>query len=419
MTRHRVAVLGAGIIGLLSALEIQDRGHEVVLIDPHPPGDPHAASYGNGAWLSPGTVMPMSVPGLWRKVPGFLLDPDSPFVIRWRHLPGLMPWLVRFLLAGSSWAKVERCAEQRVKLCRTTVQGHLKWAAPADAAHLIRETGLIFVYRDRAEFTAEAREWALRRRFGIPFSELDSDTLHALEPALAGEYRFGARIDEGAYIHDTREYCRALAALVVKRGGRLVEDRAVGFDIHGGRLRQVRTAGGAVPCDRAVIAAGAWSAPLAKAAGDKVPLISERGYHIVLPGVTGLPNAGLMPSDGKMAVVQTADGLRVAGQVELASLDAAPNWKRADILLGFARRMFPAAIGEKPELRYWLGHRPSTPDGLPSVGRASGCADIFHAFGHGHSGLCQGPATAGLVADFIDDAKPAFDPAPFAPQRFR
>ena len=100
-----VAVIGAGIVGLTAALEILRAGHEVLIIEPAEPGGRQAASYGNGAWLSPGSVMPMSVPGLWRKVPGYLSDPTGPFTIRWQHLPRLAPWLLRFILAGRDWAR--------------------------------------------------------------------------------------------------------------------------------------------------------------------------------------------------------------------------------------------------------------------------------------------------------------------------
>ena len=159
---------------------------------------------------------------------------------------------------------------------------------------------------------------------------------------------------------------------------------------------------GEVAGTRAVIAAGAWSHVLAAEAGDRVPLETERGYHAVIadPGIA--PRYPVMPSDGKMACVMTAQGLRLAGQVELAGLDAAPNWQRAAVLRDFARQVFPDLPADLPEgkVKVWMGHRPSTPDGLPCIGPASGCADVVHAFGHGHVGLTAGAMTARLVADY-------------------
>jgi D-amino-acid dehydrogenase len=417
----RVAVIGAGIVGLLTALEVQRSGHKVILIEPGEAGGSQSASYGNGAWLNPGALMPISVPGLWKKVPGFLLDRNGPFVIRWRHLPALLPWLWRFVMAGRTWAQIATCAEHRFELCRDTVVDHARWAEEAGVGNLVRRTGLMFVYHSREDFLRETREWNLRRRFGVAFTELDDAALREAEPDLGSEYRFGAMLDHGAHLSDTRSYCAALCSLSIRRGAEWIQDRATGFVIENGRLVGVRVGARSIPCDRAVIAAGAWSGSLAKMAGDSVPMVSERGYHVVIPHPAPMPQRALMPYDGKMAVTPTADGLRIAGQVELASLSAKPDWRRADILLRFAKRMFPDfADGiEAGSVAKWMGHRPSTPDGLPSIGKASGCADIVHAFGHGHSGMCQAPATARLVAALLDNGSLPFNPRPYAPQRFR
>lgn len=417
---RKVVVIGAGIIGLLSALEIQSRGYDVTVLDTGDPGGDQSASYGNGAWLSPAAIMPMSVPGLWKKIPGYLLDPNGPFVIRWRNLVRLVPWLWRFVRAGSTWQKIEICARHRFALCRDTVEGHLAFAQAAGVEHLISRTGLMYVYADEADVGSEKREWEMRRGFGISFSEISEAELRELEPDLSDHYRFGMRLDDAAFLRDTRAYLQALAALIAARGGAVKRTKATGFTFSADRLTAVNTEAGAIYCEKAVIAAGAWSVPLAAAAGDKVPLVTERGYHIVLPEVSDRPRTALMPYDGKMAVTPTAAGLRIAGQVELASLSAAPDWRRADILHGYAKRMLPGVVRDVAggTMQRWLGHRPSTPDGLPSIGSSSVSKDVIHAFGHGHSGMCQAPATARLVAALVDGASPPFSPVPYRPQRF-
>jgi D-amino-acid dehydrogenase len=195
----------------------------------------------------------------------------------------------------------------------------------------------------------------------------------------------------------------------------------VGFRIEGARLRAVLTERSEIAADRAVIAAGAWSHTLAAAAGDQVPLETERGYHVVIadPGIA--PRYPVSPSDGKMACVMTPQGLRLAGQVELAGLAAAPNWRRAGVLRDFARRVFPNLPSDLPATRVktWMGHRPSTPDGLPCIGPASGCADVIYAFGHGHVGLTAAATTGRLAADLVAGNQPAIDPTPYAAKRFR
>jgi D-amino-acid dehydrogenase len=415
-----VAVIGAGIVGLCAALETQRLGHRVILIEPDEPGGTQAASYGNGTWLTPGSIMPVSLPGLWRKVPGYLMDPTGPFVIRWRDMPRLAGWLVRFVAAGRNWDLVKACATHRFELCKATVGDHAALAAEAGVPDLIRRNGLMYVYPDRSHFIAESRTWALRSGFGVRHIEIGEAELRRLQPELGPAYTFGIRLPDAAQVSDPGAYCAALARLLIARGGERVTSRATGFDISNGRLKAVRTSGAPVSCDRAIIAAGIASRTLAHAAGDRVPLISERGYHVVVPDPGFDIPMGLMPCDGQMAVVMTPQGLRVAGQVELADVSAPPDWRRADILVGWAKKMFPGLAGrlDAASVQRWKGNRPSTPDGLPCVGPAALTPDIVHCFGHGHTGLIQAPATGRLAAALVTGAPPPIDPAPFSARRF-
>jgi len=420
-----VAVIGAGIAGLCTALELQRDGHDVVIIEPDAPGGRQAASYGNGTWLNPGSVLPMSTPGLWKQVPGFLLDPNGPFIIRWRHLPALAPWLIRFVLAGRTFAQIETIAAQRHELSKSTAADHVALAAEAGRPDLVRSNGLMFVYRDQAAIDAEQTTWRLRQRLGIRFRKIEEAELRARQPELGHVYKLGMHMEDGGQITDPGAYCDALFQLALRRGAMHKAARATGFSFNGGRLAAVITDAGAVPCDRAVIAAGVHSRNLARQAGDDVPMISERGYHVVIPDPGFDIPIGLMPSDGKMGVIWTPQGIRLAGQVELASTDAPPNWQRARILLNYAREMFPslgakidAVARETGSDNYWLGHRPSTPDGLPCIGAASRSPDIMHAFGHGHVGMIQGPATGKLVANLIAGRSPGYDATPFSARRF-
>jgi D-amino-acid dehydrogenase len=243
----------------------------------------------------------------------------------------------------------------------------------------------------------------------------------------------------GGHCLDPGAYVAALVRQAEAEGARVVRARATGFVFEGARLAAVRTDQGEVACGRAVIAAGIASAALARQLGDRIPLASERGYHVVLAKAPVRLSLPVMPSDGKMAMTPTRGGLRVAGQVELAAVSAAPDWRRAELLARFARRMFPALSGDagaeagadagagaggiagveaaSPTSR-WLGHRPSTPDGLPVIGPSLAHPDVLHAFGHGHVGLAAAPATAELVADLLAGRSPAIDPQPYRPGRF-
>ena len=413
-------VIGAGIVGAACALELLRDGHRVTLVEPGEPGGEQAASYGNGTLLNPSSVVPMSTPGVWKKVPGYLRDPLGPLAIRWRYLPRLLPWLWRFVAAGSTPERIAATARALQPLLAKAPELHRALAEEAGVGDLITRQGVLFAFPDRAAFEAEALSWRLRRENGTRWLELDEDELRQREPTLSRRYNFALLVEENGQCRDPGAYVAALVRHAVASGAALRRERATGFRIENGRLRAVVTDTGEIAADRAVIAAGAYSKELAAAAGDRVPLETERGYHVVVsnPGVE--PRYPVMPSDGKMAFAMTPAGLRIGGQVELAGLEAAPNWKRAEVLLAFVRGVYPGVPADLPpeRIKLWMGHRPSMPDGLPVLGAARGSADIVHAFGHGHVGLTAGATTGKLVADLIAGRTPAFDLTPYAARRF-
>ncbi len=237
---------------------------------------------------------------------------------------------------------------------------------------------------------------------------------------LDSAYGFGIMVDAVAHCRDPGTYAGARVRHGRTGGAKLARARAYCFEIVERRLRAVLTDGGSLACDRAVIAAGIGSRALARAAGDRIFLESERGYHLVFsaPGFE-LP-LQVMPADGKMANTPTNHGLRLAGQVELTTRDAAPDWRRAAILLAHARRAYPQLRekAETAEVKRWIGDLPSTANGLPVLGPASGSTDVIHAFGHGHVGLSCGPISGRMVADFFGGKSGAADYAAYAAQRF-
>lgn len=420
MTQH-VVVIGAGAVGAAAALVLAREGHRVTILEPGEPGGTQAASYGNSCWISPESVVPMGVPGIWKKVPGFLADPLGPLTIRWRFLPRLAPWLAVFLRANATVPKVERTSRALAALLHDAVERHEALAAEAGAPGLIARVGHLYVWRDRAAFEADALGWRLRRAAGIRWIELSAEELHQREPALSRDYTFALLLENAAHVTDPGALVAAYVAAATAHGATLVRGRATGFVVGEGRLRAVRSEAGEIAADRAVIATGAHARPLAAALGDRVPLESERGYHVEIREPEAAVRTPVMVTDARTPLTPTARGLRVAGQVELASLEAEPNWRRAEVLKQLALRLLPGLPRDLPadRLSLWMGHRPSMADGLPVIGPASGCAQVIHAFGHGHIGLAAAPSTARLVADLVAGRSPAIDPAPYSPARFR
>ncbi|ACL61181.1 NAD(P)/FAD-dependent oxidoreductase [Methylobacterium nodulans] len=419
-TGRHVVIIGSGAVGTVSAIECLRAGHRVTVVDPGQPGGEQASSYGNAGWLSSHSVIPPAEPGMWKKVPSFLLDPLGPLSIRWAYLPKVLPWLIRFLLAARTSAQIEHTAQAMRTLLVDAPKLHASLAAEAGVPQLIERRGVLHVYPDRTAFEGDARSWAIRRKVGVEWLELSAEELRQREPNLHPRYTFGLVVEEAGHCRDPGNYIAALSKLACERGATYVTTRATGFRLEGSRLTAVTTEQGEIACDCAVVAAGARSKTLAASLGDALPLESERGYHVMIPDAKVGPRTPMMASDAKMIANFMNGGLRAAGQVEFAGLAAVPNWKRAEILRNHLISMFPGLAGTVPadRLRVWLGHRPSMPDGRPCIGPARKTSDVIYAFGHGHVSLVGSARTGRLVAQLVSCSAPEIPLAPFDPRRF-
>jgi D-amino-acid dehydrogenase len=417
MAAKRAVVIGAGIVGVAAATYLRRDGHDVTLLDMDGPGA--GASQGNAGCVNGSSVVPVAMPGTLASVPRWLLDPLGPLAIRWRYLPALAPWLWRFVRAGTP----ERVAVQ-ARALRTllapTVDLHRALARDAGVPGMIRRNGHLFAYKSDEAFAKDAAAMDLRKANGVAVLELGADELRQREPELARDYLRARLIEENGHVGDPLAYVRALAEAFVREGGRLERRRAVGWRVEDGRVRAVRTDSGEVAGDAFVVAAGAWSKPLAAALGEDVPLDTERGYHVMLRDPPVAPRTPTMCAAGKFVVTPMDSGLRVAGTVEFAGIAAPPDWRRADALVRQVQAMYPRLAGAFREGGFvrWMGFRPSLPDSLPAIGPTRRHPEAILAFGHGHVGLAAGPMTGKLVADLVAGRAPGVDPAPFAPARF-
>jgi D-amino-acid dehydrogenase len=272
-----VVVIGAGIVGVATALELLRDGHRVTIVEPGDPGGEQAASYGSAGWLSPAAMGPISTPGVWNRLTTSVMHPLEPLTVRSTYAARVMPWVARFIYAAASEQRVERVSRALYALLEDCPERHLTLAEEAAVGYLIRRTGLLHVYPSQAEFAAQSLAWRLRRERGIEWTELDAAALREREPALGENYNFGVFVQHGAHCVDPGGYVAALAACATALGAKLVRARATGFVLARGRLRALTTSTQSIACDRAVIAAGVWSKPLAREAGDDVPLESARG----------------------------------------------------------------------------------------------------------------------------------------------
>ena len=410
----KVVVIGAGIIGVCTALALQARGMAVELLDADAPG--RGASYGNAGGIGVTEVVPLAAPGVLRRVPGWLLDPLGPLAIRPAYLPRLLPWLWRFLRCANL-EKVHHVAAAMSDLLRPTYDDFAPLMRDAGLAGEPARRGAITVYKTEARLAADRLVWQVKAACGIRARRIGPEEIRDREPALAPNYAAAMLEPDWGLVGDPYKVVTALAALFRQRGGALHRGRAIGFDHGNGRPRAVRTGdGGRYAFDMAVIAAGAWSQRLLRLLGERVPLETERGYNTTLPTPGVRLNDQVIFGTGKFVMTPLEMGLRIGGAAEFAGLDAPPNFARSKALLTQAARALPGLRTEGGT--EWMGHRPTLPDSLPVIGRSARHANVFHAFGHGHLGLTQAPTTGRLIAELAAGETPGIDLTPFRVDRF-
>jgi D-amino-acid dehydrogenase len=409
----RVAVIGAGVVGLAAATQLQSRGHNVTVIDPLGPGE--YCSYGNAGCLSRASCVPLGLPGVWKKVPGYLLDPEGPLSIPAHYALGIAPWLWRFMKSTSP-ERVAEIADALHALLTTTI---VKWRPLAERAgvpELIRQDGYAFAYESEKGFLADAGGRRIREQHGVKLEVIAGPAIREFDPSLSPRLTHVVWMPEQGHVPNPGRLSKALADRLRSGGAVFVAERALGFEHGDNRVKRVRTERGEVQADAVVIAAGAHSKDLARALADDVPLETERGYHLMLEAPSLVPRIPVMSGEGKWFATPMEGGLRVAGTVELGGLEAPPNMNRAMGMLPGARRLLPALKYDR--IQTWMGHRPSMPDSLPVIGPSKRAPNAFYAFGHGHVGLTAAAPTAEIVADLVEGKAPAIDVRPYSATRF-
>jgi D-amino-acid dehydrogenase len=407
------AIIGAGIVGVSTAIWLQRQGHEVTLIDRKGPGE--GTSYGNGGVLATCAMVPVTGPGLIRKAPGMLFDPNQPLFLKWGYLPKLLPWLVKYLKNANA-DDTKRIARAIDGVVSDSLAEHQALAKGTPAEKWIVPSDYLYLYKDRSAFEGDAFAWSIRRAHGVVWEELEGEAFRAYDPIFAPDQRFAVRMGDHGRIADPGAYVKALAAHAEAQGARLVTGDVTDIVREGGRVTGVRLKGETLPCDAAVIATGVWSGPLAARLGLKVPLETERGYHVELWEPSAMPRAPTMIAAGKFVATPMEGRLRLAGIVELGGLDAPPSRGPFDLLRRSAKAAMPGLTWKREE--EWMGHRPAPADSIPIIGEVPGTQNAYCAFGHHHIGLTAGPKTGRLVAQIVSGQQPNLDLGAYSPARF-
>lgn len=412
MKPQHIVVIGAGIVGAASAIWLRRAGHEVTLLERGIPG--MGASYGNGGILASCSIVPVTGPGLTRKSPVYLADPNFPLFLRWRYLPKLVPWLVRYM-SHANEADTRRISQGLTTIVGDSLEQHQALTAGTKAAKWVQESLYSFAYRDRAAFDADSFAWQLRREAGFEPEIIQGQDVRDAEPILGPDTTLLAVMKNHGFILNPGSYVKDLVELFKDLGGIFIQTEVKDFELGGGQISAVDTSTGRIHCDKAVVCSGVWSKPLMAKLGLKVPLEAERGYHILFKEPSQRPNNPMMLAAGKFVATSMEQGLRCAGVVEFGGLSEQKSKAPLEFLRRKARESFPNLTYASQE--EWLGYRPAPSDSLPLIGQL-GETGVYSAFGHHHIGMTGGPKTGRLVADLISGNHPNADIRPFEPMRF-
>ncbi len=411
-----VAVVGSGIIGTISAINLHAAGFDVVVVEPDEPGAGTAA--GSAGYLHDGEIFPVAHPALLAALPRMLLDPRGPLVVRPSYLPAFAGWGLRFLGAMRSRV-IRRATAALASLNRDAVNELAAVAAASDAAEfLVRGGGLKIVY-DKRTLHELVTQLTVLQREGIAANALDAAQVHDMEPALGPTVAGAIFFPNSAHCTDPERFGKRLAQRM-QSASRILRARArslrpkrdgtwvILVDQHGA-LSQLAVR-------RVLVCAGYHSASLLEPLGYRVPLAPARGYHLMIgdPGVAVThpmifhePHFGATPMN---------EGLRLAGTMEFALPQSPPDFRRAHMLYEQARRYIPGLKNEGAT--QWAGVRPSMPDSIPAMGAAKRHQNLYYCFGHGHLGLTQAAVSARAMTQLMSGARASIDLEPFDLARF-
>lgn len=411
---YDVIVVGAGIIGISSALKLQQEGKRVLVLDSK--GVAAETSAGNAGAFAFADVIPMATPGIMRKAPKWLLDPLGPLSIRPAYAFKIIPWMLHFWRASwkDRYAAALKAQADLMELSKAALERQIQGVS---GEHLIRREGQLQLYEGEAEFKAALPSWQIRKSHGVQFELLESpEAIANIQPGIDPRFTHAGFTPEWKNVVHPKTWTEHLADHFCRLGG-AIQIAQVMTVKHRDHDVVVSTQEHSYEVGHVVLAAGAWSKSLAQQIGDSIPLDTERGYNTTLPAGAFDLKTHITFSNHGFVVTKAGDGVRVGGAVELGGLELPPNYQRSKVLLDKAAKFLPGLNTENGV--QWMGFRPSMPDSLPVISYASQSTRIVYAFGHGHLGLTQSAGTAELVAELINEKAPSIPMEAYRAQRFK
>jgi D-amino-acid dehydrogenase len=411
--QHDVIVIGAGIIGVATALYLQLAGKKVLVIDRK--GVAEETSQQNAGALAFSDIFPLASPRIMANAPRWLLDPLGPLAIRPSYILQILPWLLRFGLSSrpSTFESNTRVIAGLMNLARSEFH---RMMDKIGASSMIRHDGSLQVYESEAELNSSIPQWNMRADLGISFEHVRNDRLRELQPGLSDKIVAATFVPQWETVSDPYDVACIIFENARAAGCEFLKDEVVALAPGDGQNTVRLKSGKTLSAQHVVVASGAWSRGLAASLGDRIPLDTERGYNTTLPLQQFELKRQIIFGRHGFVATPLAHGIRIGGAVEFGGLHLPPNFKRSSAMLAKAAQLLPSLQIEGG--RQWMGYRPSLPDSLPVIGPSKATRSVIYAFGHGHLGLTQSAATGRLVRDMILEQPSSVSLEPFRANRF-
>ncbi len=411
---ERIAVLGAGMVGVCCALELQRRGFDVTLIDRLEPG--RETSHGNAGVLARSSLLPFNNPALWANLPKLLTNKSVSLRYDPWFLARNLGWALGYLARARQATYLETATALDALICLSTRE-HQRLLQEAGATARAQAKGWVFLYRTLEAYQKAAFSRDVLAMFKVATEVLTPTDLNDLEPHLRPIFKQALWVKDAISIDSPGKLVEDYARLFNSRGGCLQQRNIHALEENDAGLVLTDADGARVSADRVLVALGPWSCDLLQGFGLRVPMAFERGYHMhyATAGNATL-NRPVFDTAGGCVLSPMDGGIRLTTGVELTARDAPKNSAQLDLAEGAARQAFPL---EERQLRDpWLGSRPTLPDSRPVIGLAPRSRNLWLAFGHQHIGFSTGPGTASLLGALMTGEEPPIDAAPFRPDRF-
>ncbi len=409
--RLNIGIVGAGIQGISNALFLQKKGFSVTLFDRDEPGSP-VASYGNAGHFSPYACVLMNRPDIISDVPAMLLSSTGPLALKWNYLPKMIPWLTQFL-RNCTTKRMMHTAKNMHQILDLALSAYDELFDDIAIDDLVEKKGILYIWNNQ-NLKSRKLEIDVRNELGVDQQVVSPKEIHDLEPNIKPFYHGGVYYRHGRHARNPKKILLKLFDLFLKKGGKFLKKNVkdINFD---GEKPAIKTEDQRYNFDKLVIACGAFSKKLSDNLGEKIPLDTERGYHVHFKNCDHLLTRPVIFQNRGFGITPMEQGLRVVGTVEFGGLKNPLSKSRVKNLINNAKYM----LGDLPEHEdEWLGFRPTLPDFLPVMGPSKNYKNIFYCFGHHHLGWTLGPISGKIISGMIAEENTNLNLSPYSSTRF-